>query len=70
MELHHPKDTEDAVRLAGTYDKMVFSGKKHQSCPPGEAMEVDTITRIPKLTPELKEQLKKDGKCFGILVIA
>jgi len=64
VKLHHPKDTEDAMRLAETYDKMVFSGKKYHSSPPGEAMEVDTISRIPKLTPELKEQLKKEGKCF------
>ena len=59
--------------LAEIYDPLLFdfSDKKHHkksgtefsraAHTSGDAMEVDTLTqeKIPKLTPEMKEQLKK-----------
>jgi hypothetical protein len=32
----------------------------------GDVMDVNTLTqeKIPKLTPELKEQLKREGRCY------
>jgi hypothetical protein len=76
--LQKPANSEDAMRLAKIYDTSVFgfSEKKHYKKPGaefpptahtlGDAMEVETLTqkKIPKLTSELKVQLKTDGRCY------
>lgn len=77
--LHSPRSLEDAMRLAETYDSIMFietsrkPGYPFRSTTPkptsSDAMEVDSISRtepgkIAKLTPELREKLRKEGKCF------
>jgi hypothetical protein len=76
-------NTEDVMRLAEIYAHLVFcfSENRHYKKPGAEfprtahtfsdAMEVDTLTqeKIPKLTPELKKQLKKEGRCYFCLKV-
>jgi len=66
------------MRLADVYGPLVsrFSDNKHcnktgtefprSAHTSGDAKEVDTLTqeKIPKLTSELKEQLKREGSIF------